>query len=612
MLTQLCKTTAAETASGRDPNAAGAARLWARMLCGLAAIVDLFTALRTRLPNQLGNIPSDPNIDKTTPDGNADAPAKGDTGGQDAECSTAVSKDDADGKTATSRSTDEGEGKDDESPNKRGRGKGESRGRGKGRGKGKNRGRQTERRPKNKRRRGKGRRKGRGKCKCKCSGKCKCTSNGRCKCTGRGKCKCGGNGKNKAGNAGSNVNDATLQGIMRMLAGGLCMNLGLVLLAGLGVKFSDDIRAKYDLSDMYRMLVAMCCDGKENSTAEHQYQASLGSGGVRLPSRSWLYKKLGGVRNDYMLKRCQRMLRRSVLRAKRHGMLRHPVIVAIDEHDIPFHAKVMKMGLALFSRGKKGTIKFNRIITIFCVVDGQRITLGAEVLRSQQDQAAAVGRLLKQCRDSGIRISLVIMDRGYYSTGVMATVREAGHPMLMPAVKHDNIKDEIKKFDAGELDAISERAISSGDRSETFRLIILRRQKPERSMSAEHRALLKLHEKQVRVEDKYYVFATTLPDSRINGDPKNVADLYKMRWGIENSYKSYEQLRPWTTSNKLSVRILLWFIPFILYHLWLLARFLTAKRTGVAGGRPPLTLSLFVKGILNKLNDNARSGRPPD
>ena len=48
---------------------------------------------------------------------------KADTGGQDTECSTAVSKDDADGKTTMLRSTDEGKGKDDEAPNKRGRGK---------------------------------------------------------------------------------------------------------------------------------------------------------------------------------------------------------------------------------------------------------------------------------------------------------------------------------------------------------------------------------------------------------------------------------------------------------------------------------------------------------
>lgn len=135
-------------------------------------------------------------------------------------------------------------------------------------------------------------------------------------------------------------------------------------------------------------------------------------------------------------------------------------------------------------------------------------------------------------------------------------------------------------------------------------------------MSAEARALAKLYEQQVRVEDEYYVFATTLPDSWIDGDPKRVAEFYKLRWGIENSYKSYdksyEQLRPWTTSNKHAVRILLWFMPFVLYNLWALARFLTGKRTGIVGDRSPMALYLFVSYILAILTTNAKSGRPPD
>ena len=91
--------------------------------------------------------------------------------------------------------------------------------------------------------------------------------------------------------------------------------------------------------------------------------------------------------------------------------------------------------------------------------------------------------------------------------------------MLMPAVKHDPVKYLIKEFDAGNLDAMSAHAISSGDMSESFRLVIRRRRKPERGMSAEARALPRLYEKQARVEDEYYVFATALPDSRMNGDP---------------------------------------------------------------------------------------------
>ena len=48
----------------------------------------------------------------------------------------------------------------------------------------------------------------------------------------------------------------------------MCLKLGLSLLVGLGVQFSDRPNAKYGLPDMYRMLVAMCCGSKESATAE--------------------------------------------------------------------------------------------------------------------------------------------------------------------------------------------------------------------------------------------------------------------------------------------------------------------------------------------------------
>ena len=59
------------------------------------------------------------------------------------------------------------------------------------------------------------------------------------------------------------------------------------------------------------------------------------------------------VRYDFMLTRCQNMIRRSVKRAKRHGMLRQSVNTTIDEHDIPFYAKCMNMLYAVFSKDKK-------------------------------------------------------------------------------------------------------------------------------------------------------------------------------------------------------------------------------------------------------------------
>ena len=439
------------------------------------------------------------------------------------------------------------------------------------------------------------------------------------KVRGKSSGRVGGKGRSNSKNKGKKKRDDTPDkdnasgfDIMESLAYGMCLALGASLLSGLGIKFSTKHNAKYGPSDMYRMLLSMCCGSKESATAEGQYRESKIKGNIRLPTRSWLFNHIRTVRHDFMLTRCQKMIQRSVKRAKRHGMLRQAVNVAIDEHDIPFHAKCMNMLYAVFSKGKKGTIRFNRIATIYCIVAGQQFTLGVEVVRIGESCAQTVERLLEQCRRCNIKISIITMDRGFYSTAVMATVREAGCKLIMPAVKYDPIKTLIRKFDAGELDPISEHTMSSGSLSESFKIVILRRKKAERQMSKEAKALAKLHEKQVAVEDEYYVFATTLPDSWIDNDPNRVSEFYKLRWGIENSYKSYEQLRPWTTSNSHSIRILLWFIPFVLYNIWMIARFLTARKLGITEGRPPCSQHRFVACMLGELKEIFKSGIPPD
>ena len=278
-------TAAAKTTSGSDPPKSNTTNRWARLLCGLAAIVSLFPAVRARLQNQIGSSLSGLNANKTD-----DAPAKVSAGGRNAGPETENHK------SVSSKSSRSPEATNDKTPNKQRQSGGEAKGKGKGVQNTSNR-------------------KGR-KAKAKV--------------------------KNETADTGLNV-DYTSPNEMKALAGGLCLKMGLMLLGGMGMKFSSDRRAKLGLPDMYRMLVTMCCGSKQSSTAEGQYQESKGPDGVRLPSRSWLFKKIGGIRHDYMLKRCQRMVWRTVVRAKRHGMFRHPVIVAIDEHDIPFHAKVMQM-----------------------------------------------------------------------------------------------------------------------------------------------------------------------------------------------------------------------------------------------------------------------------
>lgn len=427
-----------------------------------------------------------------------------------------------------------------------------------------------------------------------------------------------GRRKDKGGKAGGKAGDDEIE-FMREMAGGLGTRLAISLLAGLMLPFSGAPNAVYGLPDMYRLLLSVCSREGGGSSAEAQYQRSRTlKGAKRLPSRRRMLDIIKGVRRDHMLSRCSRMVTRSMVRARRHGMLRHPVDVAIDEHDIPSYARVLGMTYAVFSRYKKGTKKFHRLATLHCTVEGHRLTLGVEVVRRGDDAAGTVQRLLWRARRRGIRMSSITIDRGFHSVDVIEAIKAMGIPLVMPAVKLARIKGAIKEYDSGERDAVSAHAITnSAGRSSSYTLAILKREDLEKryaGMTPEDRRLADLHDKDARVR-QYYVFATTMGMDWIGGDPHRVAEFYRRRWGIENSYKSYEAMRPRTTSTDYSVRILLWFIPFLFYNIWILARFMAARGRACTGARPPAALNLFVSMLLDAANMQPAGnpgGHPPD
>ena len=223
-----------------------------------------------------------------------------------------------------------------------------------------------------------------------------------------------GRRKDKDCKAGGKTGDDGLE-FMQEMAGGLGTRLAISLLAGLMLPFSGAPNAVYGLPDMYRLLLSVCSREGGESSAEAQYQRSRALKSIkRLPSRRRMLDIIKGVRRDHMLSRCSRMVTRSMLQARRHGMLRHPIDVSIDEHDIPSYARVMNMAYAVFSRYKKGTKKSHRLATLHCVVEGHRLTLGVEVVRREDDTAETVQRLLWGARRRGIRMSSITIDHGFH------------------------------------------------------------------------------------------------------------------------------------------------------------------------------------------------------
>ena len=50
-------------------------------------------------------------------------------------------------------------------------------------------------------------------------------------------------------------------------------------------------------------------------------------------------------------------------------------------------------------------------------------------------------------------------------------------------------------------------------------------------MTEKVKKLAELHYKGTQISDRYYVFATPVPESRMGGDPHRVAEFYRRRWG---------------------------------------------------------------------------------
>ena len=142
-----------------------------------------------------------------------------------------------------------------------------------------------------------------------------------------------------------------------------------------------------------------------------------------LPSGRWTLGKIRSVPEDGMLTRCDRMIRRSVKRLRRHGLLRKPVCLAIDFHDICRYDKNPSMTFMRHSKYKNCPRLFNTLATVHCVTGQSRACLGALLRTAEMPKAEMVAALLDMCRKNGIRVGtlltgyLVLFDRDHGPAG---------------------------------------------------------------------------------------------------------------------------------------------------------------------------------------------------
>ena len=163
-------------------------------------------------------------------------------------------------------------------------------------------------------------------------------------------------------------------------------------------------------------------------------------------------------------------------------------------------------------------------------------------LYHNKSNADFVRKLLSDGINNGIKISLVLVDREFFTTGIISVIKQKNLKFLMPAKKNSRIKDAILQYVNGNRESISPYTIKSvSGHIESFTLVIL----PNKNAR-----------KKSNIIDQYVVFATNISPKEISQNIQNIPTDYKKRWGIETGYACVGRFRPKTTSSNQSIRLL--------------------------------------------------------
>ena len=357
----------------------------------------------------------------------------------------------------------------------------------------------------------------------------------------------------------------------------------------LDVKVSDNYNALYGRDDLLKVLMCMS-DGNRfaaSATASLGLASACvgadGADGGRVPSSSWVLKKLRDVDPEHMEKWCRDGTRRLLKAAKIKKMLRRGGMVAVDLTNIAYYGRSLKEE-TVKAKPKNGTSRFLVHAVAHSIGHGYDVPLESIRVTKEDKMDTILLRILKNLDRAGARPGLLLVDRGFFSVNCINGLKRAGHKFLMPAVKNKRVKKAILEHHGGKRGAASMFHISNSDRKRAgFNLLIVEKEKQD---------------KDAEITDRYVAFATNMPCRTREELIETLPETYRRRWIIETGFRVIKNVLGKTCSNALHVRLFLFHFALLLYNLWLLAKHEDIRRGRYAGGES-FTIALFVQRLMS-------------
>ena len=277
---------------------------------------------------------------------------------------------------------------------------------------------------------------------------------------------------------------------------------------------------------------------------------------LNTPSDETVRKPLLATLPDYAV--LQRQLNAALAGHLPKTLRKHLQRLAIDLTLIPDHGQPFR-DLDEIYRGqaKSGTSHFHAYATASVVRKGQRSTVALTGVKKGEPLKDVIQRLLRQAASVGVRPRLLLLDRGFSSVAVVRYLQAARYPFLMPVVCHGR----SPKQRGGPTGSYVFRTWKKSGWS-TSTLADAKKRTATVSICVKcrnYRGERKRHGRQALIY-AYWGYRPPSPDS--------VFATYRLRFGIESSYRQMHEVRIRTTTRRSVVRLLYVGIALVLRNLW--------------------------------------------
>ena len=254
----------------------------------------------------------------------------------------------------------------------------------------------------------------------------------------------------------------------------------------------------------------------------------------------------------------QRRLNRALSGDLPKGLLKRPQRIAIDNHEIPYHGEPLREKNEI-RRGesRSGTTRFHDYATAYVVRKGYRFTLGVVWFRQDDSYTDVLKRLLRQVRQCGVKVRLLLLDRGFYCGEVVRYLEAARTPFLMPLKaagrrprQERKVRTDARRFFQQKQSGLTQHTWQSGGRRVSVKVCIYCRNDAGRKGKHGRHALV-------------YAYWGFHP-----GSIPWIRQMYRRRFGIETSYRQMERARIRTTTRDFVRRLLFAGIALLLRNAW--------------------------------------------